>query len=100
MTRLVIELESSGVCSEKVMRPDPEVRTRGTGAPALRVIPRWSWSMDGPGSRQESRDFAEVQAVYQSIERSIEHFVNAERIDTTDFRFQVPFLVDTQYGQV
>ncbi len=44
-----------------------------------------------------ARDFAEVQAVYQPIERSIDHFVNAEQIDTTNFRFQVPFLVDTQY---
>jgi hypothetical protein len=35
--------------------------------------------------------------VYQPIERSINHFVNAEQIDTTRFRFQVPFLVDTQY---
>ena len=44
-----------------------------------------------------ARDLAEVQAVYQPIERSINHFVNAEQIDTTKFRFQVPFLVDTQY---
>jgi hypothetical protein len=44
-----------------------------------------------------ARDLAEVQAVYQPIERSINHFVNAEQIDTTNFRFQVPFLVDTQY---
>ena len=44
-----------------------------------------------------ARDLAEIQAVYQPIERSINHFVNAEQIDTTNFRFQVPFLVDTQY---
>jgi hypothetical protein len=44
-----------------------------------------------------ARDLAEVLAVYQPIERSINHFVNAEQIDTTSFRFQVPFLVDTQY---
>jgi hypothetical protein len=44
-----------------------------------------------------ARNLAEVQLVYQPIERSINHFVNAEQIDTTRFRFQVPFLVDTQY---
>jgi hypothetical protein len=44
-----------------------------------------------------ARDLAEVQLVYQPIERSINHFVNAEQIDTIKFRFQVPFLVDTQY---
>ena len=44
-----------------------------------------------------ARDLAEVQAVFQPIERSIKHFVNAEQIDTTNYRFQVPFLVDTQY---
>jgi hypothetical protein len=44
-----------------------------------------------------ARDLAEVQAVFQPIERSINHFVNAEQIDTTRFRFQVPFLVNTQY---
>ena len=44
-----------------------------------------------------ARNLAEVQAVYQPIERSINHFVNAEQIDTTKFRFQVPFLVDTKY---
>ena len=44
-----------------------------------------------------ARNLAEVQAVYQPIERSINHFVNAEQIDTANFRFQVPFLVDTQY---
>jgi hypothetical protein len=40
---------------------------------------------------------AEVQAVYMPIERSIQHYVNAEQVDTTNFRFQVPFLVTTQY---
>jgi hypothetical protein len=44
-----------------------------------------------------ARDLAEVQAVFLPIERSISHFVNAEQIDTTNFRFQVPFLVDTKY---
>jgi hypothetical protein len=44
-----------------------------------------------------ARDVAEVFAVYQSIERSASQFANAEQIDTTNFRFQVPFLVDTQY---
>jgi hypothetical protein len=44
-----------------------------------------------------ARDLSEIQSVYQPIERSINHFVNAEQIDTTNFRFQVPFLVDTQY---
>ena len=44
-----------------------------------------------------ARDLAEVEAVFQPIERSINHFVNAEQIDTNNFRFQVPFLVDTQY---
>jgi len=44
-----------------------------------------------------ARDMAEVLAAYQPIERSIDNFVNGEQIDTTNFRFQVPFLVDTQY---
>jgi hypothetical protein len=44
-----------------------------------------------------ARDKAEVLAAYQPIERSINHFVNAEQIDTNRYRFQVPFLVDTQY---
>jgi hypothetical protein len=44
-----------------------------------------------------ARDLAEVQAVFQPIERSISHFVTAEQIDTANFRFQVPFLVDTKY---
>lgn len=44
-----------------------------------------------------ARNLAEVQAVYQPIERSANQFVNAEQIDTTNYRFEVPFLVDTQY---
>src|SRR5262249_27864699 len=44
-----------------------------------------------------ARDMAEVLAVYQPIERSISHFVNAEQIDTIKYRFQVPFLVETKY---
>jgi hypothetical protein len=44
-----------------------------------------------------ARDMAEVFSVYQPIERSASHFANAEQIDNTNFRFQVPFLVDTQY---
>jgi len=44
-----------------------------------------------------ARDLAEIQAAYQPIEHSIDNFVNGELIDTTNFRFQVPFLVDTQY---
>ncbi len=44
-----------------------------------------------------ARDLTEVQSVYQPIEQSINHFVNAEQIDTKNFRFQVPFLVDTNY---
>ena len=44
-----------------------------------------------------ARDVAEVLSVYQPIERSANHFANAEQIDNTNYRFQVPFLVDTQY---
>jgi len=44
-----------------------------------------------------ARDLAEVRTVYQPIERSISHFTNAEQVDTTQFRFQVPFLVETKY---
>ncbi len=44
-----------------------------------------------------ARDLSEVQAAFQPIERSINHFANAELIDTTTYRFQVPFLVDTKY---
>ena len=44
-----------------------------------------------------ARDMAEVRAVYQPLERSINHFANAEAIDTKDFRFQIPFLVTTRF---
>jgi hypothetical protein len=44
-----------------------------------------------------ARNVAEVYTVYQPIERSANHFANDEQIDTTNYRFQVPFLVDTQY---
>ena len=44
-----------------------------------------------------ARNLAEVQTVYQPIERSINHFVTAEQIDTKNFRFQVPFLVETRF---
>jgi len=44
-----------------------------------------------------ARNLAEVQAVYQPIERSISHFVTAEQVDTKNFRFQVPFLVETRF---
>jgi hypothetical protein len=44
-----------------------------------------------------ARDLAEILTVYQPIERSINDFVNAEQIDNTNYRFQVPFLVDTHY---
>lgn len=44
-----------------------------------------------------ARDYAEVQAAYPPIERSINHFTNSESIDTSKFRFQVPFLVETKY---
>ena len=44
-----------------------------------------------------ARNLAEVLSVYQPIESSVTQFVNAEQIDTTKYRFQVPFLVDTQY---
>jgi hypothetical protein len=44
-----------------------------------------------------ARDLAEVLAVYQPIERSVNDFVNAEQIDNTNYRFQVPFLVDTRF---
>jgi len=44
-----------------------------------------------------ARDLSEVQTVYQPIEHSVSQFVNAEQIDTGNFRFQVPFLVETLY---
>jgi hypothetical protein len=44
-----------------------------------------------------AKNFAEVQAVYQPVERSINDFVNSEQISLTTYRFQVPFLADTQY---
>jgi hypothetical protein len=43
-----------------------------------------------------ARDFAEIQAVYQPIEQSIDHFETGEAISST-YRFQVPFLVETKY---
>ena len=44
-----------------------------------------------------ARDLAEVRTAYQPVERSINHFSNAEQVDTAKFRFQVPFLVETKY---
>jgi hypothetical protein len=44
-----------------------------------------------------ARDFAEIQEVYQAIERSIRHFSYAETIDTNNYRFQTPFTVATKY---
>ena len=44
-----------------------------------------------------ARDVNEILTVYQPIERSMNHFTNAEQIDNTTYQFQVPFLVDTQY---
>jgi len=44
-----------------------------------------------------ARDVAEILQVYQPIERSIHHFVNAEQVDTVNYRFQVPFLVETHF---
>jgi hypothetical protein len=35
--------------------------------------------------------------VFQPIERSMNAFVNGEQYDNTNFRFQAPFLFDTQY---
>jgi hypothetical protein len=44
-----------------------------------------------------ARNQAEVLSAYQPIELSINHFVNAEQIDATNYRFQVPYLVETHY---
>jgi hypothetical protein len=44
-----------------------------------------------------ARDVADVLAAYQPIERSVSQFVNAEQIDNTNYRFTVPFLVNTHY---
>lgn len=44
-----------------------------------------------------ARDLAEVTAVYQPIEQSIDHFCNAEAIDSAGYRFQTPFLADTHF---
>lgn len=44
-----------------------------------------------------ARDFNEIQNVFYPVERSITQFENAEQIDTVKYRFQVPFLVATQY---
>jgi hypothetical protein len=44
-----------------------------------------------------ARDLAEVESVHVQIENSIDQFVNAEAVDTSRFRFQVPFLVATKH---
>lgn len=49
------------------------------------------------GAVYVARDLAEVMAVYEPIERSMAHFVDAEQIDTVVHRFQVPFLVATKF---
>jgi hypothetical protein len=44
-----------------------------------------------------ARDIAEVQEVYLPIERSINHFCNADTPDVSRYRFQVPFVYETRY---
>ena len=44
-----------------------------------------------------ARDLAEVNAVYQNAELSVDQFCNGEAIDTTNYRFQTPFLANTKY---
>jgi hypothetical protein len=44
-----------------------------------------------------ARNLAEIQAVYQAVENSANNFANGEQIDTVNYPFEVPFLVDTQY---
>lgn len=44
-----------------------------------------------------ARDAAEVTAVYAAVERSIDHYCNAETIDSAAYRFQVPFLSAARY---
>lgn len=44
-----------------------------------------------------ARDAAEIQQVYLPIEKSIRQFTEAESIDTTTYRYQVPFLVATRF---
>ena len=43
-----------------------------------------------------ARNLAEIQTVYQPIERSVNFFVNGEAIDNTKYLNTSPFLVDTQ----
>lgn len=44
-----------------------------------------------------ARDLAEVNSVYQAIERSVDQFCNGESIDTHNYRFQVPFVADARF---
>ncbi|HWA09944.1 MAG TPA: immunoglobulin domain-containing protein [Opitutaceae bacterium] len=44
-----------------------------------------------------AKDLAEVLAAYDPMEKSIRHFCTAEAIDTVNYRFQVPFLVETKF---
>ncbi|MDB6169166.1 MAG: hypothetical protein JWM88_2030 [Verrucomicrobia bacterium] len=44
-----------------------------------------------------ARDAAEVNAVYQAVEQSVDQFCNGEDVDPVHFRFQTPFLVDTHF---
>ncbi len=44
-----------------------------------------------------ARDLAEVNTVYQNVEKSANHFCNADAIDTSTYRAQTPFLCNTKY---
>jgi hypothetical protein len=44
-----------------------------------------------------ARDLAEVNTVYQAVEKSADQFCNAEAVDPVAYRFQTPFLCDTRY---
>jgi hypothetical protein len=43
------------------------------------------------------RDLAEVNAVCQAVEQSIENFCNGEALSATTYRSQAPFLADSRY---
>ncbi len=68
------------------------VGKHGARSPDYRTSPKRSRI----GFVYVARDLAEIQTVYQAVERSIGSFVNGEQIDRT-FRFQVPFLVETKF---
>lgn len=91
---------------------DPVYNSNGTMSYSSVDSYDQAWVVAGNGARNPSyqtseksfklgvvyvaRDLAEITSVYPTIERSIKQFIYDESVDTTNFRFQVPFIVATK----